>query len=305
MLSRLFFLLLFPAFLSASLPGKINFYNGSLNMAKEKAAEEGKLYFVQFTASWCEPCNWMDEVTYKDPQLIAYINENYIPVKIDIDDFDGFAYKQMYDIRMLPSVLVFSSEGKLLNKYEEALAPLKMLKILKEHDVPSNRTIPRAYDQNGTAAASTPQKQYSPIKENISRPPLKPASTNDLVITSSAKKETSPMMESDIDEDVYLDEMNEGTNEGKIDNRSNNNTSSYKAQQFSVQVGVYSSSGNVEDKKAKLRKFFDEEFVVQSNQVNGKTSYQVMIGTFSDRDAAISFRKKVEARGFSGIVKKL
>ena len=83
MLSRLFFLLLFPAFLSASLPGKINFYNGSLNKAKEKAAAEGKLYFVQFTANWCEPCHWMDEVTYKDPQLIAYINENYVPVKVD------------------------------------------------------------------------------------------------------------------------------------------------------------------------------------------------------------------------------
>ena len=272
---------------------------------KKWLPKKASLYFVQFTASWCQPCHWMDEVTYKDPQLIDYINENYIPVKVDIDDFDGFAYKQMYDIRMLPSVLVFSSEGNLLQKYEEALAPLKMLKILQAHDVPANRTIPRSFEQNEATRNTSSVSNHSPIKENISRPPLKPASSNDLMIESSPKKETAPLEDSYVDEDVYLDEMDEEVDGNESANHLIANPLNNDLQRFSVQVGVYSTTGNVEDKKGKLRKFFDEEFIVEPNQIDGKTTYKVMIGEFTDREKANAFRKEIESKGFKGVVKNL
>ena len=106
----------------------INFYQGTLATAKEKAAQEGKLYFVEFTASWCMPCRWMDETTFTDPHLSTYVNNNYVPVKVDIDNFDGYAYKQTYNVKVLPTILVFNSQGKLLARYAESLAPSKMLK---------------------------------------------------------------------------------------------------------------------------------------------------------------------------------
>jgi thioredoxin 1 len=114
----------------------VSFFQGSLQSAKAKAAAEGKPFFVDFMATWCMPCRWMDETTYKNTKLANYISDNYLAVKIDIDDFDGFALKEEYEIKYLPSILVFSAKGKLLAQYEESLPAAKLLSILKEFEVP-------------------------------------------------------------------------------------------------------------------------------------------------------------------------
>ncbi len=117
----------------------IEFFQGSFSSAKIKASEEGRLFFLDFTASWCTPCRWMEETTFTDPTLAAYVKENYVALQVDIDDFDGFELKQEYNIRILPSLLIFNSKGELLGQYEESLSPSRMLEILKQYDNPNNR----------------------------------------------------------------------------------------------------------------------------------------------------------------------
>jgi thioredoxin-related protein len=111
----------------------VKFFEGSLITAKEKAMAESKMYFVEFYAKWCKPCQWMDKHTYTDEQLARYVNENYLAVRVDIDDFDGFAWKQKYNVEYLPTILVFNHEGRMLGKYEKSLSANKLLGILKEH----------------------------------------------------------------------------------------------------------------------------------------------------------------------------
>ena len=121
----------------------IEFFQGSFTSAKIKAAEEGKLFFLDFTASWCTPCKWMEETTFTDPTLAAYVKENYVALQVDIDDFDGYALKQQYKINILPSLLIFNSKGEVLAQYEESMSPSNMIAILKKYDAPENRIASR------------------------------------------------------------------------------------------------------------------------------------------------------------------
>jgi len=113
---------------------KVKFINGDLELIKEKAKIQNRPFFVDFTASWCMPCRWMDETTFNDQKLADYIDQEYLAAKVDIDDFDGYNYKMQYNIELLPSILIFSPEGKVLARYNETMAPSTMLSILKKYD---------------------------------------------------------------------------------------------------------------------------------------------------------------------------
>ena len=111
---------------------------GSLPEAKYKAATEGKLYMVKFTAGWCMPCKWMDKNTFTDARVQKYISSNYVPVSIDVDDFDGMVIKQQYEVQVLPTIIIFNSQGEEVSRYAESLGPSRLLSILEQHNIPAN-----------------------------------------------------------------------------------------------------------------------------------------------------------------------
>ena len=87
------------------------------------------------------PCRWMDETTFADPQVLSYLRDNYVSIKIDIDDFDGFALKQQYDVQTLPTLLFFSSDGRQLSRVGEGIGAAELLDKLRELDRPANRPV--------------------------------------------------------------------------------------------------------------------------------------------------------------------
>ena len=49
------------------------------------AQEEDKLILLDLTAVWCHACHVMEETTYADPSIIALLNSQFIPVRVDTD----------------------------------------------------------------------------------------------------------------------------------------------------------------------------------------------------------------------------
>lgn len=147
----------------------INFIDGNLKEAIKKAGAEGKLSFVEFYASWCGPCKWMERTTLSNPQVSSYINENYVAVKINIDDFDGYAWKQQYDVEVLPTILIFNSKGTLVERIEETVGPTKLIKLLKSHNSAFNtevvkhtfNTSPKNYRSQKRARSKSNKPTYS------------------------------------------------------------------------------------------------------------------------------------------------
>ena len=102
----------------------------SLTTAKELAAKEGKKIFLEFYASWCVPCKWMEETTLTDSRVQRSLKEDYIAIKVDIDDFDGYAIKEYYQVKVLPTIIIVDEKGLAITRKEQSLSAEMLLDVL-------------------------------------------------------------------------------------------------------------------------------------------------------------------------------
>ncbi len=49
----------------------------TMNEALEAQKEDPKKIFMDVYTTWCGPCKLMDRNTFKNPQVISFINDNY------------------------------------------------------------------------------------------------------------------------------------------------------------------------------------------------------------------------------------
>lgn len=121
-------------------PSAVDFFNGNFEEAKKRSSEEGKLFFLDFYADWCMPCKWMDQTTFNNKDIASLLNNEYVALKVDIDEIEGFDLKKQYEIQFLPTMLIFNSKGELIERIEETLPPSKLFAILQKHNDPANRS---------------------------------------------------------------------------------------------------------------------------------------------------------------------
>jgi len=304
-------LTLFLLFAFSASAKKVDFTN-NLAKAKKQAAAEGKPYFIDFMASWCMPCRWMDETTFSDPQVSNYINQNFIAVKVDIDDFDGFALKQQYNVKLLPTILFFDANGKLLAQYEESLAPTKMLKILSQWN---KRQAPIASPFSAVIPSQKPQKPQVPqpviggvaptqVAPNVNKPrPSKP-------FTRPALPPSKPTRPTTYDQATRPTTYNQVTRPTSPPVVSGEGLFKFSAERipssgFSVQIGAFGEYGNVLREVAKLEQLYDKEVIVHITNNGGKMLYKVLLGAFPTKEEAIKYQQQLKAKKVVGIIKDL
>ncbi len=264
--------LLFLGTVSMTFAAKVPFIDGGIYNAKETAGREGKLYFVDFYATWCMPCRLMDETTFEDPSVINYVKKYYVPVKVDVDDFDGVAYKQQYNIKVLPTTLVFNSKGELLERVEEALSPNRMLALLKKHNKSFNRKV----------TITTPVKKPEPTKTYTPKPKVNHHS-------APAKKPTKKKKHNNAGGGLFKFDVEKAAATG-----------------YSVQVGVYADYANVLQQTAILKEDYgNKPLLVHIANLGDRIVYRVMLGKFSSKASAKSFLNTIKENGGEGVVKTL
>jgi len=141
-LSVILFAFLLSAFnANANDPKFVNFTDINVEEAIAQASAEGKLVFMDFYASWCTPCKWMEKTTFSDKRIATTLNANFISVKVNIDDVEGFQMKNKYEVNYLPTILILNSEGKMVERIEQTMVADELLGILDLHNSPENRVI--------------------------------------------------------------------------------------------------------------------------------------------------------------------
>ena len=308
-------------------PSEIYFFSGDLKEIQNRAATEGKLYILYFMAEWCMPCQYMEEYTFTDRQLSSYVNTYYLPYKVNIDDIDGFSYKQQFKIKVLPSFLIFNSKGELLDRFEESLSASKMLLILQEFNKPENRRVGKAPHPNLESAKETvayPEPQmpvigsYNAYEEPIEEQPVESSFEYDEFEepnTSTASKPSqrgnvrrtetvsTPSRQSTSRPSTQTYASKEQSNKTS---RTRTNTSSEAPQTgYTVQVGAFSNYSSVQQESAKFRRRFNREVYIFPIQSSGRTIYKMVIGAFQTKSEANTFLYELKRASIDGFVKNL
>ncbi len=78
----------------------------------EEARTSGKLVLLDLTASWCHWCHVMDSTTYSDPLVAQRINDDFIPVRVDIDRRPDIS--ERYNRGGFPTTAFLSDRGELV-----------------------------------------------------------------------------------------------------------------------------------------------------------------------------------------------
>lgn len=271
------------------------FINDDLRTGLNRAASEGKLIFLEFSASYCSPCKIMDEYTFTNAAVIERMNNGYVPVKVDIQSFEGFDLKNQFKVTLLPTIIIMDSKGRPVARYEETMGATKLSAVLDKHNLPQNRNrvAPLAsYNNSGfnpsNKPSSTASSSYNPPPTVPSPAPIR---TNNP--TNTATPSRKPVATATV-----------APTAPEVGQRRAIPTTG-----FTIQAGAYaqvaSAQGAVNDLKAKAGN--QKTFIMQSNS-NGKVTYRIFIGNFTTRQQADEFRKKnaIEGytRGFGEFVKK-
>ena len=94
----------------------IRFESGTLETAKQKAAKEGKVLFVDCTAAFCGSCRKMEKEVFSNPEVAAFFNEHFISYKLWMDKPEGKAFNKTCEIPAYPTLLFMDEKGNILWK---------------------------------------------------------------------------------------------------------------------------------------------------------------------------------------------
>ena len=91
---------------------RVSFYSDSYDNFLREARKQDKIAILDFWASWCAPCKKMEEETFNDPEFAAYMNQNFIVYKVNVDTFDGMEIANRFGVESFPTIIKLNSRGK-------------------------------------------------------------------------------------------------------------------------------------------------------------------------------------------------
>ncbi len=311
-------------------------FESSLPEAKRRAAAEGKLVMIEFSAKWCVPCKMMEKHTFSDNVVQEHLRKSYIPVKIDIDDFDGYAHKQVYNVNAIPTIIILDSRGNKVLKHEQTMTATELRAELERYDTPGNKIITASapsttttYPSHASSSSSAPTYEVpqEPTTTYTPETTTTPTYESAPVYTSPAPKPNPEPTPYEPSSPVYT--RVEPT-PAPSQPTTNSNTSTHSApvyesaprtepvltseglyelqvvrmdmQGFSVQGGAFSDQDNMILQVEQFQKGFpNQKILVHIAYRNGQKLFKILVGHFQNRTDADMFREQVISSGMRDV----
>lgn len=116
--------LLFLVLVNYGVKGQgIQFFEGTWKDAMAKAKAEDKLLFVDAFAKWCGPCKAMAKNVFTQEKVGTYFNENFINLKLDMEEADGVTFGHKYPVSAYPTLFFIDGDGKVVKNIKGGQQP--------------------------------------------------------------------------------------------------------------------------------------------------------------------------------------
>ncbi|MEJ2096182.1 MAG: thioredoxin family protein [Deltaproteobacteria bacterium] len=107
--------------------GPVNWHSYAEGMAIGKS--DGKKAMISFYADWCQYCKRMEQYTFRNPLVVAYLNENFIPIRVDVEKEKKIAAQ--YNINPLPDTWFISETGEVIGNKPGFMSAEELLPVLQ------------------------------------------------------------------------------------------------------------------------------------------------------------------------------
>jgi thiol:disulfide interchange protein DsbD len=110
--------------------------HGDVEVARAQALRESRPLVIDFTAAWCVACKKLDKQTFAEKAVGSEMGR-FVAVKVDAthaDDPKVVDTLGRYQVRGLPTVLVFDSRGKEAARFTDFVPPEHFLPAIQRVD---------------------------------------------------------------------------------------------------------------------------------------------------------------------------
>lgn len=112
-------------------------FEKTISQAMTEAEYQQRQLMLYFTSKPCAKCKTLD--TYLDQKEVQRaLSEHYVIVLVDIEDFDGRACREIYEVDEVPALVVVDPDGKVVYKAQgdvtkADMEPIVLTGILPEY----------------------------------------------------------------------------------------------------------------------------------------------------------------------------
>jgi len=96
---------------------EVVFQDMSWNEALNVAQSNDKLIFLYaYAEEQCEPCRALEKYTFKEQEAVDALEEDFLTVRFNMDEYPGIELAERYDIDILPALLFISADGEVVHR---------------------------------------------------------------------------------------------------------------------------------------------------------------------------------------------
>jgi thioredoxin 1 len=109
----------------------IQFVEPNWAKAIEQAKKQKKMIFIDAYTTWCGPCRMLKQKTFTDKAAGDFFNKHFINIALDMENGDGIAFAQKYQIRAYPTLLIMDADQKSTSISEGYINPAQLIEFGK------------------------------------------------------------------------------------------------------------------------------------------------------------------------------